>query len=258
METVTHHGRTTSYQVHDRSGDGDPVLFVHGSGLDRSLWEGQRPLAVHRPVVSLDLSGHGDSDDVAAASGWETLSAYASDVVAVANETDARILVGASLGGATALMTALDRSLSPDALVLVGAGAKLSVLSDLLAWLESDFEQAVEFLLRPDVLFRDAEAMPTEQVERTIRETGQAVTRRDFETCHRFDVRDRLDELDLPSLAVVGEYDRLTPRWYHEYLRDEMPDCDLAIIESAAHLAMVERPAAFNDVLRAFFDARGL
>lgn len=258
METVTHHGRTISYQVHDRGGDGDPVLFVHGSGLDRRLWEDQRPLATRRPVVTVDLSGHGDSEDVAAAPGWEALDAYASDAIAVAEETDARIVVGASLGAATALTIALERSLSPDALVLVGAGAKLSVLSDLLAWLESDFERAVEFLLRPDVLFRDAEAMPTEEFDRTIHETGQAVTRRDFQTCHRFDVRNRLEEVAVPSLALVGEYDRLTPLWYHEYLADNMPDCRLDVVDDAAHLAMVEQPDGFNDALREFFDDLGV
>lgn len=257
MQTVNHHGRTTAYRV-DGGGDADPVLFVHGSGLDGDLWIQQRPLAARRPVVTIDLSGHGRSGDVAAAPGGETLSAYASDVIAVARETDARVLVGASLGGATALTIALERSFSPDALVLVGAGAKLSVLSDLLAWLDFDFEQAVEFLHRPDVLFHDTDEAPVERSRETMYETGQAVTRRDFETCHWFDVRDRLGAVEAPALALVGEYDRLTPPWYHEYLADNLPDCRLGVVENAAHLAMVEQSDAVNDALREFFDAVGV
>jgi pimeloyl-ACP methyl ester carboxylesterase len=252
MPTVSHHGRTTAYRVTDDGGAGDPLLFIHGSGVDGGLWLEQHPLAVRRPVITLDLSGHGESEDVAAAPGGETLSAYASDVIAVAREVDTRLLVGASLGAATAMTIALERSFSPGALVLVGAGAKLSVLSDLLAWLADDYEQAVEFLHRPDVLFHDTEVAPVERSKRTMHETGRTVTRRDFETCHQFDVRDRLDEIEMPTLALVGEYDRLTPRWYHEYLTDNLPDCRLGVVKDAAHLAMVEQPGPFNDALREF------
>lgn len=260
MATVTHHGRETAYRVVDRGGEGVPMLCLHGSGGTRAQWTGQHALAETRPVVTVDLSGHGESDDIDAGAGYETRAAYAADAAAVARETDAGILVGASLGGAVALTVALeyDLDLDLDGLVLLGAGAKLAVLSDLLSWLEDDFERAIDFLLRPDALFYDADETTVERSKGMLRETGRAVTARDFRTCHGFDVRDRLGEVDLPSLAVVGEYDRLTPRWYHEYLRDELPDCDLAVIEAAAHLAMVERPTAFNNVLRAFFEKRGL
>jgi pimeloyl-ACP methyl ester carboxylesterase len=253
MPTVSHHGRTTAYRVTDHGGAGDPLLFIHGSGVDGELWLEQQPLAARRPVVTLDMSGHGESDDVAAAPGGETLSAYASDVIAVAREVDTRILVGASLGAATALTIALERSFSPAALVLVGAGAKLSVLSDLLVWLEEDFEQAVEFLHQSDVFFHE-DRTRADWSKQTMLATEQAVTRRDFRTCHRFDVRDRLEAIETPTLALVGEYDRLTPLWYHEYLADNLPNCRLGIVEDAAHLAMVEQPEPFNNALREFLD----
>lgn len=252
METVKHHGRRTAYQVADRGGDAAPLLCIHGSGGTSDLWQGQFKMADERPIVAVDLSGHGESDDITATPGYETLAAYAEDVVAVAEATDAEILVGASLGGAVALTIALEWEFDPEALVLAGAGARLSVLDDLLTWLEDDFDHAIEFLHRPDALFYDADEQVIERSKETLRETGQGVTARDFLTCHRFDVRDRLDEISAPSLAVVGEYDRLTPRWYHEYLADNIPECDLAVIGNAAHLAMVERPAAFNAVVRQF------
>jgi pimeloyl-ACP methyl ester carboxylesterase len=87
-------------------------------------------------------------------------------------------------------------------------------------------------------------------------DAGQAVTYRDFRTCHTFDVRDRLDELSLPSVAIVGEHDQLTPPWYHEYLAENLPDCTAVEIPGAAHLAMLERPAAFNAAVREFLDER--
>ena len=56
----------------------------------------------------------------------------------------------------------------------------------------------------------------------------------------------------MPTLAVVGEYDRLTPPHFHEELCEELPDCEVAVIDDAAHLTMLEAPAAFNHELTGF------
>jgi pimeloyl-ACP methyl ester carboxylesterase len=139
-------------------------------------------------------------------------------------------------------------------LVLAGTGARLTVLEDLLVWLSEDFERAVEFLHADDRLFHDPDEAMLEFSREAMRRAGPAVTERDFRTCHEFDVRDRVGDIDLPALALVGEYDQLTPPWYHEFLADEMPDCSLAVLEDAAHLAMLEAPVAFNAALEAHLD----
>ncbi|MGQ3413336.1 alpha/beta fold hydrolase [Natrinema sp. LN54] len=257
MDTVSHHGRETAYDVVDRGGDGPPICCIHGSGGSSDLWTGQHPLADHHPIVSVDLSGHGESDDIDASAGYTTLSAYADDVLAVAEATDAEILVGNSLGGAVVLQILLERDFSPEAAVLTGTGARLGVLEDLLSWLESDFERAVEFLHGPDRLFHDPDPEIRERSMERMHDCGQAVTRRDFLTCHGFDVRDRVGEIDVPVLAIYGEYDQLTPPWFHEYLADEIDGAGLAEIEDAAHLAMVEQSTAFNAAVEEFLATVG-
>ena len=254
MHTAEHHDRTTAYRVSDRGGDGDPILFVHGSGGAADLWKSQFRLSDQRPVVALDLSGHGESDDVEARPGFQTCSAYTDDILAVADATDATVFVGNSMGGAVLLHAVLERDFDPEGLVLAGTGARLPVLDDLLDWLESDFERAIEFLHAPGRLFADPDERLVEGSAAAMRNTGQTVTERDFRTCHTFDVRDRLDEVTVPALAVVGTQDQLTPPWYHEQLAEELPDCGLAKIEDAGHLAMLERPEAFNTVLERFLN----
>ncbi|WP_200530989.1 alpha/beta hydrolase [Halorubrum sp. LN27] len=268
MELVTHHGRDTAYRVSDRGGDGPTVCFVHGSGGSKDIWKAQARVSDRFPVVALDLSGHGDSgdlddsshlDDIESDTGDSdttaapgALDAYADDVVAVAEETGATVLCGNSLGGAVALWVALERDLALDGLVLAGTGAKLAVAEPLRDALANDFAEAIDLLHEPDRLFHDA---PPEYVQLSragMRDCGRAVTERDFLTCHAFDVRDRLGEIAAPALAVVGEHDALTPVEYHDYLADGIDDCERAAIEGAAHLAMLERPAAFNAALAAF------
>jgi pimeloyl-ACP methyl ester carboxylesterase len=264
METVTHDGRETAYRLAGgtRSGavadvsevDNADVLYVHGSGGTHRVWGAQYgPGGPAHPAVALDLSGHGDSDDVETEHGQETLVAYARDVEIVAEATGADVLVGNSLGGAVCLHLAIETEFDPAGLVLAGTGAKLAVAEALRTWLAEDFERAVEFLHGPDRFFHDADPETVEHSKRAMAETGQAVTRRDFRTCHRFDVRDRLSEIDAPTLALVGEHDSLTPPAYHEYLAEHTGG-EYAEIADAAHLAMVERPAAFSDRVGAFLD----
>ncbi|MFA9417566.1 alpha/beta fold hydrolase [Natrinema sp. HArc-T2] len=255
METVSHNDRETAYEVVDQGGDGPPICFVHGGGGSHEVWNGQHALADRYPIVTLDLSGHGQSDDVDASAGYTALSAYADDVLAVVDDTDSAVLVGNSLGGAVVLQILLEREFDPAAAVLTGTGARLGVLEDLLTWLDSDFERAVEFLHGPDRLFHDPDEKLRERSMAQMYDTGQTVTQRDFLTSHEFDVRDRLGEIDTPSLAVYGEHDQLTPPWFHEFLADEINACELAEIDDAAHLAMVEQPAAFNETVDEFLTA---
>lgn len=253
MDTVAHHGRETAYRHEPVKDSTAAVLCVHGSGGTSAVWDAQlRHLPDELSVTALDLSGHGASDDVAAEAGPAALSAYAEDVVAVARAVDAGVLVGNSLGGAVALHVALETDFEPGALVLVGTGAKLAVHEDLRALLEGDFEAAVETLHGQDMLFHRNEGPHRERSKALMRETGRAVTQRDLLTCHVFDVRDRLGEIDVPALAITGEHDRLTPPRYHEYLADNIPDGREETIPDAAHLSMVERPRAFAEAVGRF------
>lgn len=250
METVTHAGREVAYR---RTGEGDsPVLYVHGAGGDHRLWVEQYAPNGVGPAVAVDLTGHGESDDADLDAGPETLDAYAEDVLAVARETGAETLVGNSMGGAVALWAVIEHDFEPAALVLCGTGAKLGVGDDLLEMFENQFDAALETLAAPNLLFHDASADTVTRTTAAFHETGQAVTTRDFRTCDTFDVRDRLDEVDMPALAITGEHDGMTPPSFTEYLGSELPDCEMTLLEDCAHLSMLERPVAWNERVRAF------
>ncbi|MBX0294302.1 alpha/beta fold hydrolase [Haloarcula nitratireducens] len=257
MQTVVHDGRTTAYRVVEGDESGPVALYVHGSGGSHRVWANQyAPGGPTHPAAAVDLSGHGESEDVDTPPGTDTLTAYASDVVAVAREIDANVLVGNSLGGAVALWAVLETDWRPDALVLTGSGPSLPVYDALREWLDDDFDRAVEFLHGRDRLLHSTDETLLSRSREQMRAVGRAVTRRDFLTCHEFDVTDRLGEIDAPTLALCGEHDKLTPREYHERLAAEIPDGEFAFVPDAAHLAMLERPAAFNDIVADFLRSR--
>ncbi|MFB6133627.1 MAG: alpha/beta fold hydrolase [Halanaeroarchaeum sp.] len=253
MEQVRHHDRTTTYHLEDRTDGGPSIVFAHGSGGTHAVWKAQLArLSDRYRIVALDLSGHGDSTDFAAEEWPAAREGYVEDLLAVANAESADVLVGNSLGGAVVQQALLDADPRARAAVLVGSGAKLTVLEDLRDLLANDFERAVEFLHGDDMLFHD----PDEELEALAREdmlaVGRRVTERDFLASHTFDERDRIERIEVPTLAITGEHDRLTPPAYHEYLAEHVPQGEWQTLPDAAHLSMLEAPAAFNDALAGF------
>ena len=255
MERVSHNGRGTAYRQTQSTATGPTALYVHGSGATHRVWGRQyAPSGPTYPAVAPDLSGHGDSEDIDTEAGTTTLDAYADDVVAVARETNADVLVGNSLGGAVAQWVALERDWTPEGIVLLGTGPELPVFEGLQEWLATDWDRAVEFLHERDRLFHDTDHEAASRSHEQMAAVGQAVTRRDFMTCHGFDVRDRLGEIEVPVLAICGEHDKLTPRAYHKTLAREIPYGEVSFVPDAAHLAMVEQAEAFNDSMASFIE----
>lgn len=107
----------------DRLGDPDApaVVFLHGGGQTRRSWARAAAAVAERgwQAVTVDLRGHGESDW--SEDGDYRVTTFAGDVLEVLRHLPPRpVLVGASLGGFTAMLLAGE--LSPDivrAVVLV-------------------------------------------------------------------------------------------------------------------------------------------
>jgi pimeloyl-ACP methyl ester carboxylesterase len=70
------------------------------------------------------------------------------------------------------------------------------------------------------------------------------------EAVAHWDARDELNGISAPTLVVAGAADPSTPPSHGELLADRIPHARLAVIPRAAHLANVERPNEFNELLR--------
>ena len=231
------------------NGSGRPIVFVHGSGCDHSLWEFQtHDLQKDFSVVAIDLNGHGQS----ARRDSDAMETYVQDVLATMDVLKEPVfLVGHSLGSAIVQSVALEKSKNLVGIGLIGAGAKLRVHPQILETIDNDFPKASELILnwsfmqpaKPELIQRAREQM--------IR-NGQKMLSRDLRACDGFNVMDRLSEINVPTLVICGRQDQLTPVKYSEYLKNQIARSELQVIESAGHRVMEEQPAEFNRALRSF------
>src|SRR6202035_712966 len=67
-----------------------------------------------------------------------------------------------------------------------------------------------------------------------------------------YDVRDRLPEIACPTLIVWGERDRLITVRDAGIFEELIPNSRKVIFEDTGHMAMLERPEAFNALLGEF------
>jgi len=229
------------------------LLLIHGAGGSGEIWKDQVGFFEGRhSLFRLDLPGHGGS----APGGEDRISGYGQWVRLSCEKLfkkDPFVLMGHSMGGAIVLELALDPPPGLSGLVLVGTGAKLAVTRAIFQMLsenpEAFFQSIDQFAFSP--------AAPPGLRERFARVTRQCpptVIFSDFQACDRFDIRDRLSEIKLPTLVLCGEEDQLTPLKYSGYLHEAIAGSRLVLIPGAGHMVMAEQPHLFNRALLSFLE----
>lgn len=231
------------------------LVFIHGSGDSLRIWQAQSTYfsaaAPARDVLALDLPGHGQCPDTLPTEA--SVADYAQSVHNDMQRTfpDQRpIIAGHSLGGAIALQLALDYPQDIGGIILIGTGARLRVLPALLDAARNDPASAQEQL----------GAMSVTSEHQSVLSDGPRATRtayslyRDLAACNRFDVMQRLPEIQLDTLILCGEEDRLTPVKFSHYLHEHLANSTLHIIADAGHYVMREQPARVNQCISNWLD----
>jgi len=228
------------------------LVLVHGAGGSHLDWPAPLRRLGGANVYALDLPGHGRSEGT----GRNSISAYRDFLLAFLDVLglDRVVVVGHSMGGAIALDFALHYPGRLVGLILVGTGARLRVLPAILTGILSDFAATVDLVL--DYAFGPR---ATEQLKRLGRQrllnTLPEVLHGDYAACNAFDVMERLGEVRCPTLVIGGTADRLTPPKYSVYLRDHIPGAELAMVDAAGHMVMLEKPEAVAKAVSEFIES---
>jgi pimeloyl-ACP methyl ester carboxylesterase len=252
--------------AYELTGNGPTVVLLHGGAFDLRLWDAQiESLSREFQVLRFDARSHGQS-----ATGTVPFR-QCDDVAALLQYLDiARAsLIGLSMGGGTAVDTALEYPALVQALVVCGAGTNEPSFTD--PW---TLEQQARMWRAQEQ--RDPEAWVDAFLvaylagpHRHLAQLDQAVVARcrtmAIETLGTHTSRpesvlpeqaerpwQRLGEIQVPLLGLAGSLDCPDHLAMVKRLVDGVSGARLALIEGAAHYPNLERPDAFNQEVLEF------
>ncbi len=260
MATATIGDITIGY---DDEGTGDALVLVHGHPFDRSMWGPQveRFSRAGWRVIAPDLRGYGESTVVP---GKTTLDVFARDIAGLLDRLGVErfVLGGLSMGGQIVLECHRLFAHRLRGLVLADTSAPADS-EEMREWRRATAERLLREGMGPyaaevlhKMVSRGAPPEVIMQVLGMMRGTdpeGAAAALRG--RAERPDYVAMLAEVAVPALVVVGAADEFTPVADARQMSDAIPDAALVVVEGAAHMPNLERPADFDEALQGFLKA---
>lgn len=231
-----------------------PIVFIHGAGGSHLHWPAPLRRLKNYRVYAVDLPGHGKS----AGRGQQTIAAYAQHILAWMDAIglEKAFFVGHSMGGAIALTLGLHHPERVLGLGLIGTGARLKVSPEIMTLTshENTFPAAVKTIISW-AFSHQADARLVELASERMLMTRPTVLHSDFVACNAFDESAALPQINLPTLVLCGQEDRLTPLHYAQFLADHIAIAELKTFPDAGHMVMLEKPQAVTSALEKFVAA---
>ena len=234
------------------------VVFLHGAGMDHTVWALQTRYFAHRGrgVLAVDLPGHGRSGGQALSS-IADLADWVARLIAAAGLQQAA-LVGHSMGALVALHAAAVHGDSVRGLALLGVAPRMPVHPDLLAAAEADehlaFDLVTSWAHGESGHLGGAQAPGLWLMgggERLLERVRPGVLYRDLAACNAYqEAGERAAAVACPTLLVLGGDDKMTPARAGRKLAEAIPGARVELIARSGHMMMTEQPDATLDALR--------
>lgn len=242
---------------HRIDGKGPHVLLLHAVGVDLTLLDAvAAKLADDFTVLRADLRGHGQSPYAPAAH----LEDYADDVHALLAELSFApcAVAGFAFGGMVTQALAVKYPQDVRALVISsctsaqtpesakavaarGTDARRDGIASLLdvtmqRWLNDDFR------------LRGGDAATRERLLSTdVRGWADA-----WHAMATIDTAPRLKDIKVPTLCLVGEFDKSTPPPIMQAIADRIPGSRYTVMPGGPHMLFIEQPEETSHVVGAF------
>jgi 3-oxoadipate enol-lactonase len=242
------------------AGKGTPIVLVHGFALDSRMWDDQVPeLAAHYSVIRYDMRGFGKSGM------RDEPYSHAEDMKGLIDRLGlGRVaLMGLSLGGGAALNFAIAYPDAVRALIVVdpslggfrwsaettrpqqevqATARERGVDAAREQWLEHPLFAQVMANTRSATLVR---AMVSDY-------SGWHWKNRDPGRPFKPPAIQRLGDIHVPTLIIVGELDTPDFQAIAETLERGIPGATKVTVPGVGHLANLEAPDRFNEIVMEF------
>ncbi len=245
---------------YEMAGDGDALIFIHDGLVHREIWDEQFSYFSQKyRVIRYDRRGYGKSSEAKGAfSNVEDLLSLFTQL-----RVDRASLIAMSSGGRLAIDFTLQYPDKVSSLILVGAVVGGFPYTQhfynrgghLPAGLKTDDERTHYYVVEDPYEIYRANKAATEKAVQLVKNNprkghGSASDRPPGKHPYQ-----RLDEIKVPALILVGEFDIPDVHAHAGAIQAGIADSKRDIIPKAGHLIPLEQPALFNDAVEKFFEA---
>lgn len=256
MPHFDHMGTKLHYEI---TGEGRPLLFVHGLGSRGEDWSLQVPhFSSQYQTITVDVRGHGRSDKP---TGPYSVSLFANDINALLDHLsiESLPLIGISMGGMIGFQLAVEHPQKLQSLVVVNSTPALvsENLGDSFKLFQRRLfmkllsRKRIAAFLSKRLFPKPAQNPLREQFEAAWLANDEDAYKASFNAIVGWDVREHLSDIKCPTLVIAGDRD-YTPTSRKERFVKRMPNARLVEVADSGHATPIDQPEIFNQVLQEF------
>jgi len=239
-----------------RAGAGEPLIYLHGASGASWLPFLQR-LTKNFDVIAPEHPGFGEADTPDWLDNIHDLAYFYLDLLDELEIKDAH-LVGNSLGGWIAAELAVRSTQHLASLTLAGsAGLYVPGVAQVDSFLTGDEQRLRDFFYDQDKAKEMIARVLSPDLEDTALKNRTTVAKLSWQPrSHDPDLHKWLHRIDVPTLLIWGDTDRLFPKEHALAFQQAIAGAKLVMIPKCGHVPQIEQPDAFVAALESFIGSR--
>lgn len=255
-----------SYSIFENAENNEWITFIHGAGGSSTIWYKQiRAFQKQFNVLTIDLRGHGESQNAPATKNTYSFPSISDDIIEVLDyiKVESSHFVGISLGTILIRQIAEKEPTKVRSMILGGAILKMNFRSQLLMKAGNALKYVLPYLLlyklfafiilprknhkNSRLLFvNEAKKMNQKEFIKWFKLTSEINP-----ILKKF----RTEELSIPTLYVMGSEDYMFLPTIKKVVLNHTQSSSLTVINKCGHVVNIEQAATFNEIVLRYLKA---